>query len=54
MTFDTGDFMKRRRKNPNLVKMGQKYRARYVKTQVLFVAGDTKSPEKRAFQGKWY
>jgi len=34
--------------------MGQKYETRYVKTKVLFVAGNIKSTEKRALGGKWY
>jgi hypothetical protein len=54
MEFDTGDFIQRCRENPNFVKMGQKYEARYMKAKVLFVAGNIKSTGKRAFRGKWY
>jgi hypothetical protein len=41
MKFYAGDFWE----TPNLVKVGQKYRSLYMKTQVRFVvAGDTHSP----------
>jgi hypothetical protein len=46
--------MQRCQENPNLVKMWQKYEARYVKTKVLFVAGEIKWTEKRALRGEWY
>jgi hypothetical protein len=45
MKFDTGDFREICLENPNLVKIGQKYRALYMEIKVCFtVAGDIKSP----------
>jgi hypothetical protein len=47
--------MKICQEHPNLVKVGQKYRAHDMKTQVGFtVTGDNKSPYKRSVRVKCY
>ena len=40
---------------PSVIRIGQKYRALYVKTSVRFiVAGDIKTQYKRSLRTKWY
>jgi len=54
--FDTGDFMNICRECPNLVTMGHKYLAIYMKIQVRFiVASDIKLPKKKncSLRVKW-
>jgi hypothetical protein len=43
------------RDNPNLVKIWQKYKALYIKTEERFIAaGDIKSTQKCSLAVKWY
>jgi isochorismate hydrolase len=43
------------RENKNLIKIGQKYRALCLQTNVLFiVTGEIKSPQKRSLRTKWW
>jgi len=50
--------MKTCQENPNLGKIGQIYRALYMKTKVglsfAFVVGEIKSPQNCYFRVKWY
>jgi hypothetical protein len=49
LKFDIEDFYENLSKTPNLVIIGQKYRALYIKTQVLFIVPtNIKLPQKSA------
>jgi hypothetical protein len=53
--FGIEGFYKKNCRNPNLVKIGQKYRALYIRIyEVFIVAGDIKSPYNRCFRLEWY